>query len=202
MFCNRVCKAKTFDVVSSARVSVLFHGSAAWSYLKFVSPAVGRCTKAVPTRHTKRELQPGGPLRYLPRKFIQLHWLGDVSMQSRRIQGHEDMRVPEMPSRLRLVVVRPGQRVLRCRGMQDRRCARDDAQAEAVCACTCVAALPARGRRLRPAADLAAVVGVTGVLVPHASVRISLDIHIKHASGFHTSTLSACLYCAVAERVV
>ena len=172
----------------------------AWSALMFVSAAVGRCRKAVSARHTKRELQPGRTMRYLRCNVRHVHWLGELSMHSRRVQRHEDMRVHQMPPRLRPVVLRPRQRVLRARGLQRRRCARDDAQAQAVCTCSGVAALPSRGRLLRPDADVAAVVGGLGVLVSPRSVSIYVGIHIKHASGFHTSILSACLYCAVAER--
>ena len=178
---------------------MLLHGGTAGSALVFVSAAVGCCRKAVPARYKK--LQPRRRLRCLRSNVGHVRQLGDLSMLEATIQKHEDVRVHRLPPRLRLVV-RPRQRVLRSRGMQGRPCARFDAHAQAVCTCTRVAALSARGRRVRAAADLAAVVGLLGVLVSHTSVRISLGIHIKHASGFHTSALSACLYCAVAGRVV
>ena len=183
---SRFCKSKTFDVASSVPVAMLLHGGAAWSALVFVSAAVGRCRKAVPARHTNRELQQRSQMRYLRCKFSNVRGLGDVSMLEPTIQEHADVRVHRLPPRHRLVV-RQRQRVLRSRGMHRRPCARFHAKAQAVCTRPGVEALSARGRRLQPAADLPVVVRM---------LRVSLDIHIKHASGFHTSVLTACLYCA------
>ena len=164
--CNRFCKAEKFDVASSARVSMLLHGGAGRSAVVLVSTAVGRCTKAMPARHKK--LQPRRRLRCLRSNVGHVRELGDLSMLEESIQKPEDMRVHRLPPRLRLVV-RPRQRVLRSRRLQGRRRARDDAEAQAVCPGTGVAAFATRGRWLRPAAHLAAVVGRLRVLLSHAS---------------------------------